>query len=203
MSISTKNVKLSVMKKGLLIIISGPSGVGKGTIRKKITEKDNLNLWFSVSMTTRNMRPGEEDGREYFFVSKENFLKTLSEGGLLESNQYVGNYYGTPKEKVEEMREKGFNVLLEIDVNGAEQVMKAVGKENVCSIFILPPSIDELEKRIRGRSTENEETIASRLSQASREMAMIKDYRYSVTNDNLDKCANEIANIIKKESERE
>ncbi len=191
------------MKKGLLIIISGPSGVGKGTIRKKITEKDNLNLWFSVSMTTRNMRPGEEDGREYFFVSKENFLKTLSEGGLLESNQYVGNYYGTPKEKVEEMREKGFNVLLEIDVNGAEQVMKAVGKENVCSIFILPPSIDELEKRIRGRSTENEETIASRLSQASREMAMIKDYRYSVTNDNLDKCANEIANIIKKESERE
>ncbi len=188
------------MKKGLLIIISGPSGVGKGTIRQKITEKENLNLWFSVSMTTRKMRPGEENGREYFFVSKEKFLETLSNGGLLESNQYVDNYYGTPKEKVEEMREKGFNVLLEIDVNGAEQVMKSVGKENVCSIFILPPSLEELEKRIRRRSTENEETIANRLSQANREMAMVKDYRYSVTNDNLDKCAAEIANIIKKEA---
>ena len=200
MPIEGKNVKFMNMKKGLLIIISGPSGVGKGCIRQKITEKTDLNLWFSVSMTTRKMRPGEKDGREYFFVSKEQFLETLAKGGLLESNRYVENYYGTPKEKVEEMRSKGYNVLLEIDVNGAEQVMKTVGKDDVCSIFILPPSLDELEKRIRGRSTENEETIANRLAQANREIAMVKDYRYSVTNDNLDRCATEIANIIKKES---
>ena len=119
------------MKKGLLIIMSGPSGVGKGAIRKKVMEDESLKLWFSVSMTTRSIRPGEENGREYFFVSKEEFKKTLHEGGLLESNQYVNNYYGTPKAKVEEMREKGYNVMLEIDVNGAEQVMKTIGKENV------------------------------------------------------------------------
>lgn len=190
------------MKKGLLIIISGPSGVGKGTIRQKIMENNDLNLWFSVSMTTRNIRPGEKDGREYFFVSKDKFLETLNNGGLLESNQYVSNYYGTPKEKVEEMRAKGYNVLLEIDVNGAEQVMKAVGKDDICSIFILPPSIDELEKRIRGRSTETEETIAKRLAQANKEMALVKDYRFSVTNDDLDRCAKEISSIIKNESNK-
>ncbi len=191
------------MRKGLLIIISGPSGVGKGTIRQKIMENNELNLWFSISMTTRNIRPGEKDGREYFFVTKEKFLETLNNGGLLESNQYVNNYYGTPKAKVEEMRNKGYNVLLEIDVNGAEQVMKSVGKDDVCSIFILPPSIDELEKRIRGRSTETEETIAKRLSQANKELSLVSDYKYSVTNDDLNRCASEIASIIKNESNKQ
>lgn len=189
------------MKKGLLIIISGPSGVGKGTIRQRIMKENDLNLWFSVSMTTRSIRPGEMNGREYFYVTKEEFLKTRDEGGLLETNEYVNNYYGTPKAKVEEMREKGYNVLLEIDVNGAEQVIRAMGKENVLSIFILPPSFEELEKRIRGRSTETEESIQKRLLQAHHEIELQKDYRYVVVNDDLDRCALEIASIIKKESE--
>lgn len=188
------------MKKGLLIIISGPSGVGKGAIRGRIIKENDLNLWFSVSMTTRGIRPGEKDGREYFFVSKEQFLETLNNGGLLEHNQYVSNYYGTPKEKVEEMRNLGYNVLLEIDVNGAEQVMKSVGKENVVSIFILPPSLKELENRIRGRSTETEETIQKRLAQASKEIELKKDYKYNVVNDDLERCAEEIASIIKREA---
>lgn len=188
------------MNKGLLIIISGPSGVGKGAIRGRIIKENDLNLWFSVSMTTRGIRPGERDGREYFFVSKEQFLETLNAGGLLEHNQYVNNYYGTPKEKVEDMRNLGYNVLLEIDVNGAEQVMKSVGKDNVVSIFILPPSLAELEKRIRGRSTETEETIQKRLAQANREMDLKKDYKYNVVNDDLDRCAKEIAAIIKREA---
>lgn len=189
------------MKKGLLIIVSGPSGVGKGAIRKKVMEDESLKLWFSVSMTTRSIRPGEENGREYFFVSKEEFKKTLHEGGLLESNQYVNNYYGTPKAKVEEMREKGYNVMLEIDVNGAEQVMKTIGKENVVSIFILPPSMEELETRIRGRSTESEEIIQKRLAKARKELPFKKDYRYHVINDSLERCAEEIKSIIKKESQ--
>ena len=189
------------MKKGLLIIMSGPSGVGKGAIRKKVMEDESLKLWFSVSMTTRSIRPGEENGREYFFVSKEEFKKTLHEGGLLESNQYVNNYYGTPKAKVEEMREKGYNVMLEIDVNGAEQVMKAIGKENVVSIFILPPSMEELETRIRGRSTESEEIVQKRLAKARKELPFKKDYRYHVINDSLERCAEEIKSIIKKESQ--
>lgn len=189
------------MKKGLLIIMSGPSGVGKGEIRKKVMEDESLKLWFSVSMTTRSIRPGEENGREYFFVSKEEFKKTLHEGGLLESNQYVNNYYGTPKAKVEEMREKGYNVMLEIDVNGAEQVMKTIGKENVVSIFILPPSMEELETRIRGRSTESEEIIQKRLAKARKELPFKKDYRYHVINDSLERCAEEIKSIIKKESQ--
>ncbi len=188
------------MKKGLLIIISGPSGVGKGAIRGRIIKENDLNLWFSVSMTTRGIRPGEKDGREYFFVSKEQFLETLNNGGLLEHNQYVSNYYGTPKEKVEEMRNLGYNVLLEIDVNGAEQVMKTVGKENVVSIFILPPSLKELENRIRGRSTETEETIQKRLAQASEEIELKKDYKYNVVNDDLERCSEEVASIIKRES---
>ncbi len=194
-------LKSMQMKKGLLIIMSGPSGVGKGAIRKKVMEDESLKLWFSVSMTTRSIRPGEENGREYFFVSKEEFKKTLHEGGLLESNQYVNNYYGTPKAKVEEMREKGYNVMLEIDVNGAEQVMKTIGKENVVSIFILPPSMEELETRIRGRSTESEEIIQKRLAKARKELPFKKDYRYHVINDSLERCAEEIKSIIKKESQ--
>lgn len=194
-------LKSMQMKKGLLIIMSGPSGVGKGAIRKKVMEDESLKLWFSVSMTTRSIRPGEENGREYFFVSKEEFKKTLHEGGLLESNQYVNNYYGTPKAKVEEMREKGYNVMLEIDVNGAEQVMKTIGKENVVSIFILPPSMEELETRIRGRSTESEEIIQKRLAKARKELLFKKDYRYHVINDSLERCAEEIKSIIKKESQ--
>ncbi len=191
------------MKKGLLVILSGPSGVGKGSVRQELTKDPSLHLWYSVSMTTRAMRPGEQNGREYFFVTPEEFQKTLSEGGLLEHNHYVDHDYGTPKAKVEEMREKGYNVLLEIDVNGAEQVMAAVGKENVCSIFLLPPSFEELARRIKGRCTECDEVIEARLEQARREIAKQSDYRYHVVNQDLLTCAKTIATIIRNESAKD
>ena len=133
------------MKRGLLIIMSGPSGVGKGTIREKLMEDKTLNLFYSVSMTTRNPRPGEQDGREYYFVSKEDFQKNIDNGNLLEWAEFVGNRYGTPKDKVEKMRDEGKNVLLEIDVKGTSQVLSKLDKNDVISIFIAPPSLEELE----------------------------------------------------------
>ena len=198
-----KNATLKNMKKGLLVILSGPSGVGKGTVRQELMKDSSLHLWYSVSMTTRAMRPGEENGREYYFVTPEEFQKTLKEGGLLEHNHYVDHDYGTPKAKVEEMRQKGYNVLLEIDVNGAEQVMAALGKENVCSIFLLPPSFEELARRIKGRCTECDKVIAERLEQAKREIAKQSDYRYHVVNQDLLTCAKTIATIIRNESAKD
>lgn len=175
--------------------MSGPSGVGKGTIREKLMLDKSLNLFYSVSMTTRNMRPGEVDGREYYFVSKEEFMKQVDDGNLLEWNEFVGNCYGTPKDKVEKMREEGKNVLLEIDVNGTVDVLKKV--EDSLPIFIMPPSLVELERRIRGRSTEDEKTIKERLGRAKKEFEFVKQYKYSVVNDDLDKAVEQFKQIIK------
>ena len=183
------------MKKGLLIVMSGPSGVGKGTIREKLMLDKSLNLFYSVSMTTRNMRPGEVNGREYYFVSKEEFKKQVAAGNLLEWNEFVGNCYGTPKDKVEKMREEGKNVLLEIEVNGTAQVLKKV--EDAISIFILPPSLEELENRIRGRSTETEDVIQRRLAKATKELELQTQYKYKVVNDDIDVAVEEIRNIIR------
>lgn len=186
------------MKKGLLIIMSGPSGVGKGTLREKIMEDKSLNLFYSVSMTTRAMRKGEKDGREYYFVSRDEFSKQVKAGNLLEWAEFVGNCYGTPKDKVEKMRNEGKNVLLEIDVKGTESVLSKV--KDAISIFILPPSLEELENRIRGRSTETEDAIKNRLKTAKKELKLVKQYKYSVVNEDLDRAASEISKIIKKES---
>ena len=175
--------------------MSGPSGVGKGTIRNKLFEKNDLNLFYSVSMTTRKPRPGEVDGVDYYFVSNEEFDKNIENGNLLEWAEFVGNRYGTPKDKVEKMREEGKNVLLEIDVNGTSQVLQKV--EDVISIFILPPSLKDLENRIRGRSTEVEEVIQKRLAKAIKELEFQKQYKFKVVNDELDKATEEIRNIIK------
>lgn len=183
------------MKKGLLIIMSGPSGVGKGTIRNKLFEKNDLNLFYSVSMTTRKPRPGEVDGQDYYFVSREEFDKNIENGNLLEWAEFVGNRYGTPKDKVEKMREEGKNVLLEIEVNGTSQVLEKVN--DVVSIFILPPSLEELESRIRGRSTESEEVIKERLAKATKELDFQKQYKFKVVNDNIDVAVEEVRNIIK------
>lgn len=189
------------MVKGLLIVLSGPSGVGKGTLRMEIMKKNDLNLWFSVSMTTRKMREGEMNGREYFFVSKEEFFESLERGELLEHNNYVDNYYGTPRKIIEKMRNKGFNVLLEIDTNGARQVMRQIPPEDILSIFVLPPSLDELAKRLKNRGSEPDEVIAKRIEAAEREIDYSKDhYRYHVVNDDLYRCAEEIASIIRKEA---
>ena len=184
------------MKKGTLFIISGPSGVGKGTIRQKVMEEKDLNLVYSVSMTTRQMRPGEKDGVDYYFVSDETFMENVKKGNFLEYNLFVGHSYGTPKDKVDALLEEGKNVLLEIDVNGARQVMEK--EKGVVSIFILPPSFEELEKRIRGRMTEKEQDIEGRLERARKEMALKDRYSYCVVNDDLARASKEVAAIIKK-----
>ena len=184
-------------KRGLLIIMSGPSGVGKGTVTKEVMKDKSLNLFYSVSMTTRPQRPSEENGREYYFVSKEEFQRNIDNNNLLEWAEFVGNRYGTPKDKVEEMRDKGYNVYLEIEVNGTTQVLKQYSGNDVVSIFLIPPSLEELEKRIRGRSTESEEVIKARLEKARRELGLKFNYEYIVLNDEIERAAEEIKGIIR------
>lgn len=185
------------MKRGLLIIMSGPSGVGKGTVRLELVKNKKLNLFYSVSMTTRSPRPGEVDGSDYYFVSRDEFDKQIANDNLLEWAEFVGNKYGTPRDKVEEKRNNGLNVLLEIEVNGTAQVLKKLeGDKDVVSIFLAPPSIEELEKRIRGRSTETEEAIQRRLARSKSELALESQYEYVVVNDDLTRCVNEIEDII-------
>lgn len=185
-------------KRGLLIIMSGPSGVGKGTIREELMKKDDLNLHYSVSMTTRGMRPGEVNGREYYFVSREEFDQNIKNDNLLEWAEFVGNRYGTPRDKVEQMRNDGKNVMLEIEVNGTAQVLNKVHDEGVISIFIAPPSLEELEKRLRGRGTESDEVIKSRVAKATQEFAFKDQYKYVVVNDDLSKAVDEVRQIILK-----
>lgn len=191
------NEFMNLTKKGLLIILSGPSGVGKGTIRKEIMKDETLKLFYSVSMTTRNIRAGEEDGKDYYFVSKEQFEDNISRNNLLEWAEFVGNKYGTPKDKVDEKRLQGHNVLLEIEVNGTSQVLQKCANDDVLSIFIAPPSLEELERRIRSRSTETDEVIKKRLAQASEELKIQSQYKYVVINDDLEQCVKEIQNLIK------
>ncbi len=191
------------MKRGLLIIMSGPSGVGKGTVRLELIKDKTLNLFYSVSMTTRLPRNGEKNGEDYYFVSMDEFNKQIKEGNLLEYAEFVGNKYGTPKDKVEAKRNEGFNVLLEIDVNGTAQVLsKTKDDKDVVSIFLIPPSIDELEQRIRGRSTESDEVIKKRLERSKEEFALKENYEYVVVNDDLSSCVNNIKDIILKRMDK-
>lgn len=184
------------MKKGLLIIISGPSGVGKGTVREYLMKDDALDLAYSISMTTRKPRDMEVNGKDYIFVSKDNFERAIDNGELLEWAEFVGNYYGTPYEQVEKLRNEGKNVLLEIEVQGAQQVSEKVPE--AISIFMIPPTMEELENRIRGRKSEAEEVIQERLSKAEKEMKLIKDYKYVVCNDDPELAAQYIGLIVKR-----
>lgn len=184
------------MKRGLLIIFSGPSGVGKGTIRNLFIDRPELNLVFSVSMTTRSKRPGEVEGKDYFFVTPERFEEAIANEELLEYAQFVGNYYGTPKSEVDRLRDEGKNVILEIEVQGALQVIEKV--EDALSIFIVPPSLEELERRILSRKTEALEIVQQRLAKASKEMELVNRYRYVVCNDDPQLAADIVALIIKR-----
>lgn len=150
------------MKRGLLLVLSGPSGVGKGTVRKYLEADPSLKLAYSTSMTTRKPRAGEVDSTDYFFVTPEEFEKAQENGELLESAEFVGNRYGTPMKEVNRLRDEGKNVLLEIEVQGAMQVQEKC--PDALSIFIIPPSMEELERRIRGRKSEPEEIIQQRLA---------------------------------------
>ncbi|MBQ9103507.1 MAG: guanylate kinase [Clostridia bacterium] len=177
----------------VLVVLSGPSGVGKGTLAKLIVEKEK-DIALSISCATRNPRVGEVNGREYFFISKEEFKKKIENGGFLEYSEHFENYYGTPKDFVLETL-KSKNVLLEIDVNGGLEVKKNF--EKALLIMILPPSIEEIRKRLIGRGTETEEKINLRMERIEYELGKKELYDYSVVNDNLDVCADEIIKIIK------
>lgn len=183
------------MQKGRLIVLSGPSGTGKGTICRELVKSGELDL--SVSMTTRAPRTGETDGVHYFFVSREQFMKTVSEGGLLEYAEIYGNFYGTPRAAVLEKLERGRDVILEIEMQGAVQVKQSY--PDAVLIFILPPSLEVLKKRLTGRGTETPEQIATRTSQALSEIHRIYDYDYSIINDKLSDALNDVRTIIRAE----
>lgn len=185
------------MKKGLLIVYSGPSGVGKSTVLHKVLNNKELCLTFSISMTTRAPRPGELNGKDYFFVSKDEFEKAIEEDKFLEYAKYVDNYYGTPLEYVNKKRNEGKNVILEIDVQGGKQVISKCA--DAISIFILPPCDKELEERLSGRGTEKKEVIEKRLAVAKNEIKEGQIYKYHVVNDDLDKAIDEVTSIIKNE----
>lgn len=187
------------MKKGLLVVLSGPSGVGKGTVLKEFINDPKLNLAYSVSMTTREQRPGEIDGVNYNFVTRDEFETAIKDGELLESAEFVGNYYGTPIKNVEKLRNEGKNVLLEIEVQGCTQVRAKC--PDALTIFIVPPSMEELERRIRGRNTEPEEIVQQRLAKASRELELVGQYKYVVCNEDPHLAAQIISLIISRHME--
>lgn len=182
-------------KKGAFIVISGPSGVGKNTIADILIDK-GYGI-YSVSVTTRGIREGEKEGRDYFFVSKEEFDKNIEEGNFLEYAQYGDNYYGTLKSYVFDNIDNGTNVIAVVDIQGGVNIEK-IFPEAVL-IFIMPPSFEELEKRLRGRGTDSEEAILKRLDIAKKEMEFSSHYDYVVINNTVDECINEIVNIIDKE----
>lgn len=186
---------VDLVARGLLIVLSGPSGVGKGTVREELFKDESLNLAYSISMTTRLPRPKETNGVDYFFVSTEEFEKNIEAGELLEYAKFVGNYYGTPKNYVDELLEQGKNVMLEIEVQGALQVMAK--RPDALTIFLVPPSFEELERRIRGRKTEAEEVVKERLEKARKEIATKDEYKYVVVNDDIIVAKEKIAEIIR------
>ncbi|MFL2880533.1 guanylate kinase [uncultured Prochlorococcus sp.] len=177
-----------------LIIITGPSGVGKGTVVKELLDR-NKDIWLSISATTRNPRVGENDGLNYYFISEERFKDMIDKKEFLEWAQFAGNYYGTPLSTVNEKIEKGFIVLLEIEVEGAKQIKEKFPES--LSIFLLPPSKEELEKRIRNRGTEKEEAIDRRLSRANYEIASSNQFDFVLTNHDVDETVKEVFKIIK------
>lgn len=183
--------------KGLLIVLSGPTGVGKGTVRKALFERDDHDLVYSISMTTRKPRVGEVDGKDYFFVSKAEFEKGISENRFLEYAEFVGNYYGTPIDKVKEQIAKGNEVVLEIEVQGALQVREKI--KDAVFVFIAPPSLGSLYARLRGRGTESEEVIKERIEKAKKEIDLAYKYDYIVINDTVDNAADRIMAIIRAE----
>ena len=183
---------------GKLFIISGPSGAGKGMICQRLVEESKVEI--SVSMTTRNPRPGEIDGKSYYFTEREDFLTEIEKGGFLEYAEVYGNFYGTPREKVIEKLSNGVDVVLEIDIQGALKVNEAY--PNGIFIFILPPSMAELRKRITGRGSETEEAINLRLSQTLKEVSYIDKYDYCVVNGDLEEAVARVKAIVMAEHSR-
>lgn len=180
-------------KQGTLVVLSGFAGTGKGTIMKELLSKHN-SYALSISATTRNPRPGEVDGREYFFKTKEEFEAMIEAGEFLEYACYVGNYYGTPKQYVREQLEAGKDVILEIEIQGALSIKKQFS--DALLLFVAPPSADELKERLVGRGTETADVIEQRLARAVEESKGIENYDYLVVNDNLDECVETVHQMI-------
>ena len=180
-------------RKGIIIVVSGFSGAGKGTIMKALTAKyDQYAL--SVSATTRSPREGEVNGREYFFITNEEFEKLIEEDGLIEHAKYVNHYYGTPRKYVEDKLAQGIDVILEIEIQGALQIKKQY--PDAVLLFVMPPSAQELEKRLRGRGTETDDVIRQRLNRAVEESVGIENYDYIVINDKLEDSVENVHKII-------
>ena len=187
------------MKKGLLIVISGASGTGKGTVCKELLARES-GIAYSVSATSRAPRAGEEEGREYYFRTREEFEQMIADGAFLEYADVYGNYYGTPLAPIEKRRAAGEDILLEIDTQGALNVMKRCPDGTF--IFLLPPSLEELHRRIMGRGTESEESLARRLAAARDEILLGKRYRYAVLNDAVEAATERIQTILAAERMR-
>lgn len=180
--------------KGILIVVSGFSGAGKGTLMKKlIQEYDNYAL--SISATTRAPRPGEEDGREYFFLNRSAFEEKIADNGLIEYASYCDNYYGTPRDYVEKQLEAGKDVILEIEIQGALKIKEQY--PTALLLFVMPPSAQELERRLVGRGTETLDVVKKRMNRAIEEAQRIENYDYIVVNDDLDECVKQLHEIIK------
>ena len=184
--------------KGLLLVVSAPSGCGKGTILGEILKDDSF--YYAISATTRAPREGEQDGVNYHFITKEEFEQRIAQGGMLEYAQYCGNYYGTPKKEVEQMREAGRDVILEIEVEGAMKV-RALCPDAVF-LFIAPPSVEELRRRLNKRGTEAAEVIEERVSQAARELSYADRYDYIIVNGELEKAIQDFRTVVRAEKLR-
>ena len=184
-------------QRGLLIVLSGPSGVGKGTVRKALFSQPGNDFQYSVSMTTRQPRPGEVNGKDYFFVSKEEFEQHIREGQMLEYAKYVDNYYGTPLKYINDTLDEGKDVFLEIEVNGAMQVRSKC--PDGVFIFLTPPDLMELRQRLIHRGTDSMEVINKRIHKAFGEIQMMQNYDYAVVNDQVDNAVTKIKDIIRSE----
>ncbi|MHA8138431.1 guanylate kinase [Lactobacillaceae bacterium Scapto_B20] len=184
-------------KKGMLIVLSGPSGVGKGTVRKALFNEDDVDFQYSISMTTRQPREGEQNGVDYFFVTKEEFEEKIKNGEMLEYAKYVDNYYGTPLEYVNQTLDSGKDVFLEIEVNGAMQV-RANSPEGVF-VFLTPPDLLELRNRLINRGTDDIDVINKRIKKAVSEIKMMRNYDYAVLNDEVENAVENIKNIVRSE----
>ena len=184
------------MINGQIYVLSGPSGVGKSTVVKKVLESDD-NIKLSISATTRAIREGEKEGVNYYFKTVSEFDKMLSDNQFMEWAEFCGNRYGTPKDKVFELVEKGADVILEIETQGAMKIMEAFPETKF--IFIAPPSLQELEDRLRSRGTETEEVVLKRLAEAKRELALAHKYDYLVINNSVEQVAEDILSVIKAE----
>ena len=183
------------MRKGTLYVFTGPSGAGKGTLLSRLQEQDDR-LFYSISATTRAPRPGEADGVQYYFLSKAEFEEKIAQNAFLEHARYVDNYYGTLEAPVNEKLEQGFDVVLEIEVQGAMQVHEK--RPDAVMVFIAPPSFEELAARLRGRGTEDEEKVLKRLETAKEELKHQNEFDYVVVNDELDRAVEELQNILAK-----